>query len=241
MATLPSDPPDIIELPPAPNSATDTPSQFDIKANSTVAAQVDMIPQINTANDWVKTTAEQVYNNAVEAANSASSASESASNAIIAAQLASEVGSFIGEWSSLSGFISLGSVVSHNDSRWQAKQDINNVELTEPSLSNSDWVPVAISKRGVYPADSDVLSSVYSNIITSSQSNPLPLANSVPAGTILKIIVPKSSRGITTTHLVSGLDSTTDDSGNSDGFIFYWPLGGSLEVVSNGLNNWEYI
>ena len=78
------------------------------------------------------------------------------------------------------------------------------------------------------------------NELQGNQSNILPPANSVDAGTMLRILVTDQNKGITTTHLVSGTDTTSDSGGNSDGFIFQWLEGGEITLISNGLNNWRY-
>jgi hypothetical protein len=139
MATSPSDPPDIIELPPAPNSATDTPTEFDIKANNTVAAQVNMVPQINTANDWVKTTAQQVYDNALEV-------EDNVVLAQTAASIASSASNFQGLWSELTGSFGIRNSVLHNGTYWYSLVSIADITLSEPSSSNPDWALISAQK-----------------------------------------------------------------------------------------------
>lgn len=240
MATQPTAPPVIAELPPAPNSSTDTPSEFDAKANNTVAAQVVMVPQINTSNDWVESTAQEVYSNAIEAEtsaiNAAGSAAESAESAIIA-QNASKL---LGEWSTLTGAVNIGETVINNDAKWQAITDIADVTASEPTLSNSDWLLINASGKVVPIADSLTLNHNVINQISATQSNPLPLAASVPANTRLVITVPETFSGIKTTHLASGSDTTTDSKGVDNGFIINWSNGGTLFVTSDGVDNWSY-
>lgn len=242
MATPPSSPPNISELPPAPNSGTDTPAEFDTKANNTVAAQVSMIPQINSANDWVESTAQEVYGNALEAAQSATNASDSAANAEQSAQEAQNASDLLGDWSSLTGSVSIGQTVIHEAGRWQAKVNIADVTLSEPSLANTDWFLINYQSKSITVLDGETLTVNATNEIKTTQSNLIPLAASVPSGWILTITVAPEFRGLTSTHLVSGSDTTTDDRGNiSDGFICEWPNGGVLNLVSNGLDNWRVL
>lgn len=247
MATQPTAPPVIAELPPAPNSSTDTPSEFDVKANNTVAAQVIMVPQINTSNDWVEQTAQEVYDNAVEAENSAVNSAQSATESESYKDIAQQAANLLGNWSALTGTASLGDVVLHINGRWQATTAIADIPASEPSLSNSDWVLINYNGKSFPIADGVTLSAIAINEISATQSNPLPLAASVPVNTMLKITVPETYKGITTTHLASGSDTTTDSNGTLPnggdpvaGFIFNWPSGGTLFVTSNGIDNWRY-
>ena len=133
MSTQPTAPPAIAELPAAPNSSTDTPTEFDAKANNTVAAQVIMVPQINTANEWAEQTAQEVYDNAVEASASADSATTSAASAASSAN-------FIGVWEDLTGLVNKGESVEHLGAFWRATVNIPDITLQEPSPQSSVWV-----------------------------------------------------------------------------------------------------
>ena len=233
MATQPTSPPSVSELPPAPNSATDTPSEFDSKANNTVSAQVNMIPQINSANDWVETTAQEVYDNAVEAAVSSLSAEQSAFTASSAANIK-------GKWANLSGAYSPPSSVEHNGLVWILLVSLSDITLSEPSTSNSDWLLNGSISKSYILSDSDLLLPSVINEINATQSNPLPLASSVPANNILQIIVPKQYAGIETTHVCSGSDTVTSD-GTDTSIILKWLSGGVATFASNGVDNWRRI
>lgn len=147
MATPPSSPPSVTELPPAPNSATDSPSVFDTKANNTVAAQVQMVPQINTANQWLESTAQEVYDNALEAAQSvtdsqtqADRSEEEADRSELYANFSQQAANFLGNWADLTGSALRGNVVVDNSIRWQAAVDIPDITASQPSGLNSDWI-----------------------------------------------------------------------------------------------------
>ena len=240
MPVTPSPPPSITELPPAPNSVTDSFTEFDIKANNTVAAQVTMVPQINTANTWTESTAQEVYDNALEAEESAVNSQSSADDAEESAIIAQNAARLLGNWDSLTGAVDIGETVVHEDAKWQARVSISDVTLSEPTLSNREWLLINASGKTTPIADGETLNANVINSISLGQSNPLPLAASVPNNTRLRISVSEEYSGIRTTHLVSGTDTTTDSKGTSDGFIFNWPVGGTIHITSDGLNNWRF-
>ena len=150
MAITPTSPPSIAELPPAPNSASDPVTEFDTKANNTVAAQVSMIPQINEANDWVMNTADEVYSNALEAADSAENAKTSQEAVVSSAN-------FKGEWSSLSGGINVPSSVYHNGAYWSLLFDLIDVQASEPSSLSANWAFISGSEWVKMTSSQDVI------------------------------------------------------------------------------------
>lgn len=150
MATAPTSPPSVTELPPAPNSATDSPSVFDTKANNTVSAQVQMVPQINAANQWLESTAQEVYDNALEAAQSvtdsqsqADRSEDEADRSELFANFSQQAANFLGNWADLTGSALRGNVVVYNSVRWQAAVDIPNIAASQPSGLNSDWIIIS--------------------------------------------------------------------------------------------------
>lgn len=88
-------------------------------------------------------------------------------------------------------------------------------------------------------SDGGLLSINKPNEIQATQSNPFPLASSVVANSYLDIVVAKENTPITTTHLPSGSDTTSGDSG--DGFIIEWETGGLKRFVSDGISKWREI
>lgn len=119
----------------------------------------------------------------------------------------------------------------------------DDISQTQNNLDQS----ILLSNTTLLIADGSALSADQVNEIQATQSNPLPLAASVPANTMLKITVPETYKDITTTHLASGSDTTTDSSGTLPsvddpvaGFIFNWPNGGTLFITSNGVDNWRF-
>lgn len=146
MATEPTSPPGITTFPPAPNSATDTPAVFDTKANNFVSAQVSYVPEANNLSSWIESTATEVFNNANEAFDSASDAATSEANAAQFAEIAQNAANFLGAWSGLTGSASLGDIVTHENTRWQAAVAIPDITASEPSATNSDWLVITADK-----------------------------------------------------------------------------------------------
>lgn len=132
MAIAPTAPPIVNNLPPAPNSGTDTPSEFDVKANNFVAGQVAMVGEENALSAWQNTTATQVYDNAVEAKSSADEAAFSATASASASN-------YKGLWSSLTGALNKPATVFHNDLFWYLNTDLADVTASEPTISNANW------------------------------------------------------------------------------------------------------
>lgn len=121
-------------------------------------------------------------------------------------------------------------------------------EITTDNSNVQDDLDNLFSERqSVVLSGGSTMEAYRLNEIQTTQSNPLPLASSVPANTVLRITVPKTYKNITTTHLASGSDTTTDSNGTLPsvedpvaGFIFNWPSGGTVFVTSNGIDNWRY-
>ena len=150
MATQPTNPPSLNNFPQAPNSITDSVSEFDVNANNFVAAQVSYVPEANALSTWYKSTAQITYSNALETASSATTATQQVAlakaqvdEAEIYANFAQQSANFWGDWSSLSGSLQRGGVVLYNSIRWQAMVDISNVAASTPSGTNSDWTIIS--------------------------------------------------------------------------------------------------
>lgn len=149
MPVQPTNPPTISDLPDAPNSVTDSPSEFDAKANSFVTAQVGQVASYNTANQWAKTTVQQTYDNAIEAAASAVSSEESAEEAAIYAANSAGSANYVGVWSNLNGALSKPASVLHNNTYWRLNNNLTNVASSEPSPTNSNWSAITAYKWSV--------------------------------------------------------------------------------------------
>lgn len=80
---------------------------------------------------------------------------------------------------------------------------------------------------------------VFNSKISTTQANPFPLANSLPVDGVIYITVLDEDKGITTTHLPSGSDTTSGLSG--DGYVINWNSGGVVKFVTNGLDKWSKV
>ena len=238
MATQPDTPPVVSNWPESPSRARplDFPEEADAFLGHFPTGQTE---QQNVV-DWTNQTAQQVYDNAIEADASATNSEASAQSSADSASISQNAGNILGEWSGLTGSVSLGQIVLHVNGRWQAITAIADVAASEPSLSNPDWTLISYINKSLLLADSDVMTAVAINEINATQSNPLPLASSVPANNILQIIVPKQYAGIETTHACSGSDTITSD-GTDTSIILKWLSGGVATFASNGVDNWRRI
>ena len=135
----PTTPPTITDLPPAPNSATDTPSEFDSKANTFVAGQVGLPPEQNASNAWTKETADITYNNSIESQSSAAASAASAAESEQSARDSEASANYVGLWSDLTGSLSIGVSTGHEGGIWRLNVNLADVTASEPSLTNADW------------------------------------------------------------------------------------------------------
>ena len=232
MATQPDTPP-VVSSWPTPTPSRARPLDFAEEADAFLGHFPTGQNDQQNVVDWTNQTAQQVYDNAVEAASSSLSAEQSASTASSAANIK-------GKWANLSGAYSPPSSVEHNGLVWILLVSLSDITLSEPSTSNSDWLLNGSISKSYILSDSDLLLPSVINEINATQSNPLPLASSVPANNILQIIVPKQYAGIETTHACSGGDTVTSD-GNDTSIILKWLSGGVATFASNGVDNWRRI
>lgn len=76
------------------------------------------------------------------AANSATAAANSAANAYNSQLVAAGASNYKGEWSTLTGALSVPASVSHNGSLWVLKVNLANVSTSQPGVS-SDWLQIS--------------------------------------------------------------------------------------------------
>lgn len=173
MASLPTNPPGVSTFPAAPNSFTDTATEFDAKANNFVAAQVSYVPEVNTLSSWQKTTATTTYNNAIEAF-------ESAENAKTSQEAVVSSANFKGEWSSLSGGISTPASAYHHGAYWALLFDLIDVQASEPTSTSANWAFISGSEWVKMTSSQDVI--VGSKMQVSATSGNVDL--NIPAMTV---------------------------------------------------------
>ena len=162
--------------PPIPQRPQDSKAQFNANATAFVASLPTLKVQINNANDWVNNQYAQIDalwiqksgelvaagdsyiqqisssgDSYLSALNDIKTNVESLnSSAQLSANTAIGAANYKGEWSSLSGAISKPASVSHNGLLWLLINDLSNIELSEPSPSNPDWMQITqLSKRTV--------------------------------------------------------------------------------------------
>jgi len=114
-----------------PSRVGQTKQQFSDNVNDWVQYYQASIPEVNTSVTFVN-------DKATETDILAQSTAQNSAVVISAAN-------FKGEWSSLTGALTVPSTVYHNGSYWQLLIDIADVTLSEPTLVNTDWAPASQS------------------------------------------------------------------------------------------------
>lgn len=123
--------PIVQQLPPAPQRGEDF-QTFTEKANAHVAALTSWTDDVNELAEWVNDAAVDVEQNAQTAVDAAQSASNVEAVVLAAAD-------FQGEWSALTGALSVPASVYHDGVYWRLLTDLADVTASEPSEANADW------------------------------------------------------------------------------------------------------
>lgn len=143
--------PEIPDLPPAPLRRQPE-EDYAATASAFVGAMNPWGRAVNAAGAWMRAaleSAQTLFNQTTQAAgtatgaagtavDSASAAQGYAQQANAFAQVAATNASFRGEWSTLSGPLSVPAAVYHEGAYWQLLRDIPNVAVSEPGVS-ADW------------------------------------------------------------------------------------------------------
>lgn len=132
--TVPVIPP----MPPAPTRA-DAPGDWTAKADARVAAETQLVPQINTSVAFVNQRALDADARAVDSAASAAQSAQAAADAALARDAAQSVVGFKGAWSSLAGPLSPPATVLHNDQIWSLLVSLPDITASEPGAT-TDWL-----------------------------------------------------------------------------------------------------
>ena len=112
---------------PLPNRNTDTPSEFSDHVDSFLGHINDFVDECNTWASQANTTASQVNSDASSASDSADQAAASAN--------------FKGNWSDLTGALSVPASVYHLNTYWMLLEDVTDVTAEEPGTS-SKWAEI---------------------------------------------------------------------------------------------------
>lgn len=123
--------PIVQQLPPAPQRGEDF-QTFTEKANARVAALSPWTDDVNELAAWVNDTAVDVGQNAQDAQDAAQSAGNAEAVVLASAD-------FQGEWSALTGALSVPASVYHSGVYWRLLTDLADVTASEPSEANADW------------------------------------------------------------------------------------------------------
>lgn len=129
----------IAALPAAPDP--NDRATFNTRAYPWAAAQAVMVTETNAI-------AENVFNNATEAASLATTASSQVA-------LASAAANYKGLWSSLSGALNMPASVSHNGNYWALNVNLANVTTSTPGVS-ANWQALNIGSGGATETSSAV-------------------------------------------------------------------------------------
>lgn len=139
----------IAPLPAVPD-ASDGPETFTDDVDTFLGALPTWAEQVNAAGEYIDDTVVDIDASAAAAAASALAASGSATNAAgsasaaeISKDLAQASADFKGAWSALSGALNRPATVSHNGSYWALLNNLANVTLSTPSVTNADWLFVS--------------------------------------------------------------------------------------------------
>lgn len=87
--------------------------------------------------------------------------------------------------------------------------------------------------------DGGTLSTTTVNELQVTAAVTIPLANSVPANTMLELLVTDTHKGTTTTINRSGTDQLQDSSGLDNSLAISWVSGGTATLISNGTDTWR--
>ena len=173
------------------------------------------VPEMNTALDFVN-------DKSIEAETLSTSAA-SISNSIISAA------NFKGEWSSLTGALTVPSTVYHSGTYWQLLDDIADVTLSEPTLINTDWALSAQSAGRVVIQSPFTLVTSGRYYILGSGAVTLPDPTSLDRGMAFDFTKEPSE----TPTIVAGTDEISSKFGLDDTVIM--DLGNVEMVVNNNV------
>lgn len=146
------DPPLITPLPPAP-LPTDTEEQHDAKAYALVGAQVEMVGQLNAANEATK-------QNALAAQEQAHAALQSAASANDARTAVWDAVGLQGQWLEATGAAQKDWVYKHNGRFWRLKLAVADITAHEPEAENAYWLALDAGTRPQVTVASGVVACV---------------------------------------------------------------------------------
>lgn len=129
----------ITALPPVPVRG-DAPATFATKANDFVAALPTLRTEINNAGTYFDGINASVAANKTAAETAEANAETAEANTLLLEATVLATANFKGSWGDLTGALNKPSSVENNGSVWLLLNNLADVTLSEPSLSNPDWV-----------------------------------------------------------------------------------------------------
>lgn len=139
MPTAPTTPPAVSTLSSPPNRATDSTTVYANKADTTMSEIPPMVTSQNSLADWQEVTAQEVYDNAVEANTSAGNSAASAAESLQYSQDSASSANYVGEWADQTGAANKPYSTSNNGAIYGLVNNLADVTLSEPSPNNADW------------------------------------------------------------------------------------------------------
>ena len=173
------------------------------------------VPEMNAALTYTETKANEAEALATSAAN--------VSNSVISAA------NFKGEWSSLTGALTVPSTVYHSGTYWQLLDDIADVTASEPTLVNSDWALSAQSAGRVVIQSPFTLTQTGRYFVLGSDTVNIPDPATLPDGAAFDFV--REAAELPTIN--AGTNKVTTRLGLTDGIVM--GLSQSELIVRSGL------
>lgn len=129
----------VISSIPTPPTSTDR-ANFRVRADTFLSALPNLSDELNNFSSQANALRDEV--------NTFQQDTETAKNSSVAAA------NFKGEWSNLSGSLSIPSSVSHNGVIWVLNKNLTDVAASEPSSSNTDWIEYPLDAKTLDGLDS---------------------------------------------------------------------------------------
>lgn len=158
---------------PTPPSTSD-PANFDPRADAFLGG----LPTFQTQTNEL---AAATYQNALDSVNSATSSYQNALLSSQSAAGAQATANYKGEWSSLSGALSMPATVSHQGRMWYLKQALVNVASQQPVLGSAFWGEVGKNQFVTYLAPAGNTNAVDQGLYVMTNANSVLVLPANPA------------------------------------------------------------
>ena len=226
----------ITELPAAPKR-TDAPADFVQKADAHVASLPQFVAELNTVSGEIETTVESISTIKNETSGLVDDARQSADEAALSAEASAANANFKGEWSQLTGALTVPSTVYYANQFWHLINNVNDVTTEQPG-SSSAWVQSANPVPIVPQTGGGVLTVLRVNEIRDGETYQLPPAASVLENDWIEVTLPLRYSVSTPTVQVNEGDQIIFDQGTDTDILFN---GGAanIRLTSDGISAWS--